>query len=247
MTLVEFLAPLARSSQRERVLGILYFEHRYRGAESLTVEQIRMGLKAARVPRWARINVADVLARSGHFVDSPGSSGARRLWRLTDSGAVHVRDTLGLPATEPEIEHDVGALTTVAAKIKDPEISDYVLEAIQCLQVGALRASIVFLWTGAVRALQNAMLALGPAAVTAALKRHDPKVRDVSALDHFAYVKDKTTLLGAQQLGVIDKNQKDTLEEALNLRNRCGHPSKYKPGVKKTSSFIEDVVSILFK
>jgi len=247
MTLVEFLAPLARASHKERILALLYYEHRYKSAESLTVEQIRQGLKAARVPRWARINVADVLARSGHFVDSPGSAGARRLWRLTDTGSDHVRQALGLPAAEPEIEHDVGALSTAASKIKDREVRDYVDEAVKCLQVGALRAAIVFLWTGAIRSIQNLMLSHGAAALSAALQRHDPKARAVSSLDHFAYIKDKTILLGAQELGVIDKNEKDTLEEALNLPNRCGHPSKYKPGLKKASSFIEDVVSIVFK
>jgi hypothetical protein len=36
------------------------------------------------------------------------------------------------------------------------------------------------------------------------------------------------------------------LEEALNLRNRCGHPTKYRPGEKKVSSFIEDVAGIVF-
>jgi hypothetical protein len=53
-------------------------------------------------------------------------------------------------------------------------------------------------------------------------------------------------LLAAKDLGQLDKNQKDTLEEALDLRNRCGHPGKYKPGVKKVSSYIEDIVSIVF-
>ena len=47
-------------------------------------------------------------------------------------------------------------------------------------------------------------------------------------------------------LGVVDKAQKDTLVDALNLRNRCGHPTKVKPGVNKAKSFIEDVVGIVF-
>ena len=51
----------------------------------------------------------------------------------------------------------------------------------------------------------------------------------------------------AQDLGLFDKAEKTTLGEALDLRNRCGHPSKYVPGVKKVSSFIEDVVGIVFK
>jgi len=54
------------------------------------------------------------------------------------------------------------------------------------------------------------------------------------------------TLQAAQDLGVLDKNEKDTLKERLSLRNRSGHPGKYLPGIKKVSSFIEDVISILF-
>lgn len=69
---------------------------------------------------------------------------------------------------------------------------------------------------------------------------------DTRELDHFAYIKDDITLQAAQDLGVLDKNEKDTLKEALGLRNRSGHPGKYRPGSKKVSSFIEDVVSILF-
>lgn len=65
-------------------------------------------------------------------------------------------------------------------------------------------------------------------------------------LGHFAYIKNRITLLGAMELGIVDKNQKDILIENLNLRNKCGHPGKYKPGPKKASSFIEDIVSIVF-
>jgi len=68
----------------------------------------------------------------------------------------------------------------------------------------------------------------------------------VKTVDDFVHVKDSTTLLAAKDLGILDKNQKDTLTEALNLRNRCGHPGKYRPGVKKVSAFVEDVTSIVF-
>jgi hypothetical protein len=53
-------------------------------------------------------------------------------------------------------------------------------------------------------------------------------------------------LLALQELGILDKGEKTTLIEALDLRNRCGHPTKYTPGIKKASSFIEDVVGIVW-
>ena len=65
-------------------------------------------------------------------------------------------------------------------------------------------------------------------------------------MDDFAYVKDIVVLLAAKDLGILDKHEKDTLEEALNLRNRCGHPGKYRPGIKKVSAALEDMASIAF-
>jgi hypothetical protein len=90
------------------------------------------------------------------------------------------------------------------------------------------------------------MMAKGSVAVTSAVQRLDSKARAVKSIDDFAYVKDATMLLAAKDLGIVDKNEKDTLTEALNLRNRCGHPGKYRPGVKKVSAFVEDVTSIVF-
>jgi len=49
-----------------------------------------------------------------------------------------------------------------------------------------------------------------------------------------------------QELGMVDKGEKSTLDEALNLRNRCGHPTNYVPRDHKAASFIEDVTGIVF-
>jgi hypothetical protein len=246
MTLGEFLAPLAGGSQRESCLAVLYYQQHYQDKAALTVEEIRDALVRARVPRASKINVADVLTKSGALVDSPGVSGKRRLWQLTSSGEKHIRAKLGLPASTPEIEHDVATLEALAAKVGDQVVRDYILESIKCLSVGALRAAIVILWTGAVRTLQEEALTKHHAALNGAITKHDPKARPVNKLEDFAYIRDATTLLALQELGVLDKGEKTTLGEALDLRNRCGHPTKYSPGIKKASSFIEDVIGLVW-
>lgn len=246
MTLVEFLAPLARKTHQDRILAVLYYRERYEQKTALTVDEIRQSLKNARTKGWARVNVADVLSKSGPLVDTSGLQGKKRLWNLTDSGREHVRNLLGLPKVDVEVEHDVGTLEELVAKIPDTDVRDYLDEAVRCLQVGALRACTVFVWVAAIRTIQSGLIAKGSAAATAAVQKHDPKARAVKSLDDFAYVKDATTLLAAKELGILDKNQKDTLTEALNLRNRCGHPGKYRPGAKKVSAFVEDITSIVF-
>jgi hypothetical protein len=227
-------------------LAVLYYHQNYRDKASLTTDEIRDELVRARVPKASKINVADVLNKSGALVDSPGVSGGRRLWQLTTSGETHVRGRLNLPAPGPEIEHDVATLQALATKVSDGVVRDYILEAIKCLSVGAIRAAIVFLWTGAIRTLQEECLTKHATTLNAAISKHDPKARSVNKLEDFAYIRDATALLAFQELGVLDKGEKTTLGEGLDLRNRCGHPTKYIPGVKKASSFIEDVVGIVF-
>ena len=246
MTLIEFVAPLNKGTHRDRILAVLYFVHRYENRNALTAEQVRQLLKKARVPRWSKVNVTDVIAKSGHYVDSPGTEGNKRLWSLTPSGTGYIQERLNLPSTEPEIEHDIGSLSILLKKVADKQITDYIDESVKCLQVNALRACVVFLWAGAIRTIQKNLLKYPKNVFNNALQKHDPKARQVNTIDHFSYIKDKITLLSALELGLYDKNQKDTLEEALSLRNRCGHPGKYNPGVKKVSGFVEDIVNIVF-
>jgi hypothetical protein len=246
MTLVEFIAPLLKGKHQDRILAILYYRERYEQIASLTVDEIRRGLKSARVTGWAKVNVADVLSKSGPLADTSGLKGKARLWNLTGSGREYVRQLLGLPTADVEVEHDVGTMQGLVLKLSDGDVRDYLDEAIKCLKVGALRSCVVFVWSGAIRTIQDKLIAKGPSAVTAAVQRHDPKVRAVKSIDDFAYVKDATALIAAKDLGILDKNEKDVLTEGLNLRNRSGHPGKYRPGVKKVSAFIEDVTSIVF-
>lgn len=246
MTLVEFLAPLAKKTHQDRILAVLYYRERYEQKTALNVDEVRQGLRSARAKGWAKVNVADVLSKSGPLVDTSGVQGKTRLWNLTDSGREHVRKLLGLPKADVEVEHDVGTLEDLVSKVTDADVRDYLEEAVKCLQVGALRACTVFVWVAAIRTIQSDVMAKGSAAVTTAVQKHDPKARAVKSLDDFAHIKDATTLLAAKELGILDKNEKDTLTEALNLRNRCGHPGKYRPGVKKVSAFVEDITSIAF-
>jgi hypothetical protein len=248
LTLIEFLAPLRKRPIKDKCLATLFYEETYNSNQALAVEDLRKNLVSARVPRANQANLADVLSKTGHFVHAPGKDlYSRRVWSLTDSGRKYVRESLGLLSVEAEVNHDVTTLQSIATALKDPLIREYVLEALKCLNADALRAAVVFLWTGAIRVLQEKALAVGGRSLNAAVSKHDPKARPITKIEDFAYLKDSVSLLALQELGIIDKGEKGTLEEALNLRNRCGHPTNYKPGVKKVSSFVEDVVGIVFR
>ncbi|MGA7885742.1 MAG: hypothetical protein WCA44_08375, partial [Acidobacteriaceae bacterium] len=175
MTLVEFVATVRKGTARDKCLAVLYYLQTQNGQQPLTAEQIKNGLKAARIPRAAKVNVSDVLSKSGHLVDSPGVNGRRLLWTLTDSGRKYVRAVLGLAAANVEAENDATTLEALAAGLSDETVRDYVIESIKCLRADAFRAAIVFLWAGAIRVLQDESLQKGATALNAAILKHDPK------------------------------------------------------------------------
>jgi hypothetical protein len=247
MTLVEFLAPLKGGSHRDKCAAVLYFRQHYEGVDALTVDEIGKALIHARVPNSRSMNVADVLNKSGEMVESPGVRGKARLWRLTTTGETYVRKSLKLPESQPEMEHSITSLEAVAGKITDIDVRDYILESIKCLGFDALRPAIVFLWAGAVSVLREKCISKGLTEINAAVRVYDLKAREIKKADDFAYIKESVLLLAAERVGVLDKNQRTTLEDSLDLRNKCGHPTKYRPGPVKASSFIEDVTGIAFK
>lgn len=244
MTPYEFLAPLKRP--RDLVLAALYFREKFENHDCGTVDEIRQVLREARVPNARKLNVADILRRAGRHAHITHNFAGRYNWQLTTEGLDYVENTLGLSTKPTELVHDAGTLEGLIASLDNDDVKAYLQEALVCLKAGALRATIVFVWSAAASSIRERMYTHGPPAVTTAIRKHDPKAREIRKEGDFAYIKDSTLLLGALELGILDKGEKDTLSEGLNLRNRCGHPGKYRPREKKVSAFIEDVVSILY-
>lgn len=180
------------------------------------------------------------------LVHSPGKEQAANLWQLTQTGRARIRNALNLPEVQTVLHAEAQAIQQAAGLAKNPDIASFLEEAAKCVEVGALRAAIVFAWIGGVRVIQERMISKGEANVQAALKKHDPKGRSVKSIDDFAYYKESTQLLAAQELGVLDKSQRETLENCLKERNKCGHPGKYEPGKKKAAAVLEDLLQVAF-
>jgi hypothetical protein len=244
LTLVEFLAPLRSRGQSDQVVATLYFLEHHRDQSESTIAEIRDALVQARIARGGGWNLGRALLQARERVDRTGGAPVR--WYLTDTGERYCVDELNLSPPLTTVAHDVSVLAAVARNISDDDIRAYVEEAIKCLETGALRAAIVFLWTGAIRQLQERAIENGLKPLNDALAKQDPTGRVVKTVDDFAYVKDRTFLDATPRIGILDKGEKDTMVDALGLRNRCGHPTKYRPGESRTKGFIEDVVGIVF-
>lgn len=246
MTLAELLSPIKNGLRRDQVLSTLYFATIIGQQVGLSADEVRRSLVSARIPKARDANVADVLAKCGHLVDFSEVKPGPRIWRLTSSGITHVRKLLNLPETHVEKVNDVAALSALIGSIADDEVRKYFEEALLCLQADALRACIVFAWSGTVRTIRERMLSRGEVVLNAVLVKHYTKCKHVKSIDDFAYVPDTLLIQAAQDLQLLDKSEKTVLEHALDIRNHCGHPAKYNPGAKKVSSFLEDLLSTVF-
>lgn len=236
------MQPVKNGSHRERVLAVMAWAGASSRDASIPTAKIRELLGSSRVPKASKVNISDVLARAEELVAKDKDTGG---WWLTVTGQRYVNGELGLSIGGTG-SPPISPVRKVATSISDPIARGYVEEAILCLETGALRAAVVFLWTGAIRVLQEQAIQQGESCLTAAVRKHDSRAPKMTSIDAFARVKDMVTLLAIRDIGLIDKGEWTSLREGLDLRNRCSHPTKYRPGVAKVSAFIEDIVGILF-
>ena len=246
MTLTEFLYTLRKGKRSDQVLGALYFLKHERGTADASTADIRQALIDAGIPKARNINLSQALNQAAPFAQRLGPHG---IWEITSSGEDHMRNVLALPVNQPQAQRDVQSLEQTAAGIGDGNVREYIEEAIKCLKVDAKRASVVFLWAGAVHTIrQQLWIKAGKNAKTidVAIKAQNPGARNFKKQSDFDYVNDALLLDAAAELTLFDRSEKKQLKQALDLRNDCGHPVKYRPGEKKVSSFIEDVINIVF-
>lgn len=247
MRLVEFLTPVKSHKRETLALSVLYWFEQYGDRSSMTAAEIKAAFSQARLTGTSKVNVPDVLSKAGPKVDVVGNSeGGAKLWGLTETGRRVVREVHGLPDHQPEIQHGVQDLKVVVAKVSDQDAREFLEEAILCVSVGALRAAIVFVWVAAIAEVKARVWAAGPRAVNGSIQSRNPNAKKLSRHDDLLKVQEVEILQVAQDVGVLDKSQHTILKQALDTRNQCGHPNKYRPGVAKVRSVIEDLAGVLW-
>jgi hypothetical protein len=249
MKLIEYLAPLKSASQQARILATMYFVEGTTGKATFTTAEIKLALREARTPGLNNWNIGARLAAAGSSVHATGPAKARS-WELTDSGRTSVEAFApSLPVSAPTIakQSEVSALRAKVAAIKDAEARAFASEAVDCLEIGAHRAAIVFMWVAAVHEVQERLWsASDPKSITAAAQSHNSRAKVSNKRDDLSEYNEDLLLQVAHDLGVIDKNEKAELIKALGLRNGSGHPNKLRPGEHRAKAHIEDIMTMLF-
>lgn len=154
-----------------------------------------------------------------------------------------------VPVTDSQTEAPAQALHSLreAAKMAPANYSDYLDEAVRCYEGGMYRAAVLMVWAavvehlyvtienhhGGIKAFEAANVAKYGASAG---------YRKIKKKDDFLYLREAQFIVLGEDAGLYNKNARTLLDEKLILRNRCGHPTLYKPGREETVIFIESLL-----
>ncbi|MEJ0106207.1 MAG: hypothetical protein WDO19_28270 [Bacteroidota bacterium] len=167
-------------------------------------------------------------------------------WKITLKGTSHLVGKKLITLKKAALQNDVEELQKTLKKIKNNDIKAFIEEAISCLRTDLLRAAVVLSWVGAISILQEYVIKNHLTSFNAEAIRRDAKWKSAVTADDLSKMKEHDFLNILESISVIGKNVKGELQNALTLRNGCGHPNSLKIGVKRVSSHIEILLLNVF-
>lgn len=219
-----------RLSRKEKVLLILLHHDSDVPVKSITETAINNGLREAK--KW---NVSQILSSlKGLAIKLPEG------WSITETGKKSL-ESLGVLSEKPT-QTIKPKLRVYSSSITNDHVKQFADEAIEALEVGLLRSSVVLSWVGAVSILYEEVLNNHLSAFNAEAVRRSPKWKNATNADGLSKMKEYDFLQVLNGISVIGKNVKDELEHCLKLRNSCGHPNSLKIGEHKVASHIEILI-----
>lgn len=140
-------------------------------------------------------------------------------------------------------------LESLVFDLKDIDEIDYLMEGIDCFRNGVLRAGVIFIWSAAIKNLRQQIINKTTLKlINQELLTIDSRAKKIKNIDGFEYIKDETIIHLGERIGLFDKFEKNELvNNCLSLRNKCGHPSSYKPEYQRVKSFVEEVLNMVYK
>lgn len=109
--------------------------------------------------------------------------------------------------------------------IRSPQTANFLAEAISCFEQQLFRSCVILAWTGAVSLLQDRVFEQHLSLFNIEAARRNPKWKPAKSKDDLNNLKEYEFIEIIENLSMIGKNTKQQLQNILQLRNACGHPS----------------------
>jgi hypothetical protein len=135
-----------------------------------------------------------------------------------------------------------------AAERAPTNYQQYLEEAIDCYEATAYRGAVLMVWAATVEHLysvigyhRNGFKDLQAANIARFEK--SGAYKKITKKNDLLYLNDKSFFLLCEDAGVLNKNARLLLDDALATRNRCGHPTGYAVGREEVVIFIERMIN----
>lgn len=146
---------------------------------------------------------------------------------------------LAVKKTHPAV---ISTLRQTLNRMTSQQCRNFVEEAVGCAEAKFYRAAIVLTWAGAIRVLQENVVAKNLVTFNAEASRRDAKWRAAKTADDLSRMKEYDFLQILEAISMIGKSVKTELEVSLKLRNSCAHPNSFQVGENRTAAHIESLV-----
>lgn len=160
------------------------------------------------------------------------------------------QETCRFPRTDIARQVPVQASASLRAAVSRADIRyrKYLDEAIRCYEVKAYRGAVLMVWSASIERIyesienhRNGFQLMEKAN----LKRfgNSKSYHKICKKDDLLYLSDKNLFLLCEDSGLFNRNARKLLEEKLDTRNRCGHPTGFVVGREESVIFIESLIN----
>ncbi len=156
----------------------------------------------------------------------------------------HLREAIAKKLTAEKVV----AQTNVTLRALEREVPEgggreFLKETIDCLEVGANRATVTMAWILAIDHLFAHILQHSLGEFNASLaKDNGVKLNAVTQRDDFNDIKESKFIEICRAAKIISGDVRKILDTSLGVRNSCAHPSGIKVSDTKAAVFVEDLV-----
>ncbi|TWI93336.1 hypothetical protein JM93_00892 [Roseibium hamelinense] len=158
----------------------------------------------------------------------------------------HMREALSKKlGAETTTSQTSATLRSLEHRMPAGGAKQFLAETLDCFEVGANRATIIMAWILAVNHLFDFILKHKLAEFNTALAKNTDKRVKVSAItqrDDFSDIPEGKFIEFCRGGKIISNDVRKILDQKLDTRNSCAHPSGVKVNRTKVIDFVEDLV-----
>lgn len=136
-------------------------------------------------------------------------------------------------------------LRRLEGKLREGAEREYLIEAINCFEVGAYRASILLVWILVMDHMFDFVFNKHRSAFNVVLAKNNDKrvkIKAITKSNDFSDMSESKFIELCRSARIISNDVRKILDQKLGTRNSCAHPSGILIKRSKASEFIEDLI-----